>query len=153
MRKVLVSACLCGDLVRYDGRLLTERDEVLARWLEEGRVIRVCPEVDGGLPIPRPPAEQQPDGRLVTDGGLDVTANFTRGASRAVALARAHDVALAVLKEGSPSCGSGFVYDGSFTRTKVEGGAGVTVRALRAAGVRVFSEHEWSAAAAFLASI
>lgn len=150
MRKVLVSACLCGELVRYDGRLLGERAPVLARWLAEGRVVRLCPEVEGGLPVPRPPAEQQPDGRVVTIDGRDVTQAFLRGAARAVELARAHDVALAVLKEGSPSCGSAFVYDGSFTRRRREGGAGEATRALRAIGVRVFSEHEWDAADALL---
>lgn len=146
MRKVLVSACLLGERVRYDGAARPDASPVLARWLAEGRVVPVCPEVLGGLPVPRPPAEAQPDGRVVTSSGHDVTAAFQRGAAAALALARAHHLAVAVLKEGSPSCGSGFVYDGTFARVPVPGGEGVTARALRAAGVQVFSEREWEAA-------
>ncbi len=153
MRKVLVSACLCGDRVRWDARLREDRSDVLDRWLAEGRVVRLCPEVEGGLPVPRPAAERQSDGRVRTLEGLDVTDAFARGAAHAVALAALHDVAFAVLKEGSPSCGSGFVWDGRFTRTKLEGGAGVTVEALRRAGVRCFSEREWAEADALLTSI
>lgn len=150
MRKVLVSACLLGDAVRYDGRSKGAPHPVLSRWLAEGRVVKVCPEVAGGLPVPRPPAEQQPDGRVVTSVGADVTAAFEAGASEALRLARLHEVACAVLKEGSPSCGSGFVYDGTFSRARVEGSVGVATRALQAAGVRVFSELQWAEAGAFV---
>jgi len=153
VRRVLVSACLLGARVRYDGALRADPAEVLARWLREERVVPLCPEVDGGLPVPRPPAERQLDGRIVTSEGVDVTGAFARGAARAVELAKLHEATIAVLKEGSPSCGSGFVYDGSFTRRRVPGGQGVTVLALRALGVRVFSEQEWAEADAALRAI
>lgn len=157
VKKVLVSACLLGDVVRFDGRVLGSDGErvdehpapgnaILERWLREGRVVRVCPEVAGGLPVPRPPAERQADGAVRTKTGLDVTAHFAAGAEAALRLVREHGISLAVMKEGSPSCGSGYVYDGSFTKTRVPGGEGETVRLLRAHGVQVFSEHEWTAA-------
>lgn len=150
MKKVLVSACLLGDAVRYDGRSKGAPHPVLERWLREGRVVKVCPEVAGGLPVPRPPSEIQPDGRVVASTGADVTAEFDRGAAEALRLAREHHVACAVLKEGSPSCGSGFIYDGTFTKTARPGQVGVTVRALQAAGVRVFSELQWDEAGAYV---
>jgi uncharacterized protein YbbK (DUF523 family) len=148
VKRVLVSACLLGERVRYDGREKGVQHPVLQRWLSEGRVVKVCPEVEGGLPVPRPPAERQRDGRVLTNSGVDVTAAFTRGAAEALRLVKEHGIEVAVLKEGSPSCGSGFVYDGSFSRTQVPGQAGETTRLLRAHGVAVFSELEWDQAAA-----
>ncbi len=150
MKKVLVSACLLGERVRYDGREKGVQHPVLERWLAEGRVVRVCPEVAGGLPVPRPPSEQLADGRVVTEAGVDVSDAFSRGAAEALRLVREHGIEIAVLKEGSPSCGSGFVYDGTFSRTRIDGGEGLTAQVLRAHGVRVFSELQWDAAAARL---
>jgi uncharacterized protein YbbK (DUF523 family) len=74
------------------------------------------------------------------------------GAEHAVELARREGIRIAILKDGSPSCGSTAVYDGSFTGTRVPG-RGVTAAALEAAGVRVFSETEIEAAAARLAEL
>ncbi len=152
MTKVLVSACLLGERVRYDGQLKAVANPVLARWVAEGRVVPVCPEVAGGLPVPRPPAEQQLDGRVVTVAGVDVTSAFAQGAARALALAAEHAVGCAVLKESSPSCGSSRVHDGSFRGQEVPG-AGVTTQALRAAGVPVFSEQGLADADALLRSL
>jgi uncharacterized protein YbbK (DUF523 family) len=150
MKQVLVSACLLGERVRYDGREKGVQNPVLARWLAEGRVVKVCPEVEGGLPVPRPPAEQQRDGRILTNTGLDVTAAFTRGAAEALRLVRLHGITIAVLKEGSPSCGSGFIYDGSFSKTRLPGEVGETTKLLRANGVAVFSELQWDEADALV---
>jgi uncharacterized protein YbbK (DUF523 family) len=141
VKKVLVSACLLGQPVRYDAKDKRVDHAILARWVAEGRVVPVCPEVAGGLPVPRPPAERQPDGRVVDVNGGDVTAQFDAGAAHAVTLAREHGITVAVLKEGSPSCGSSLVGDGTHTGVKVPG-QGVTTVALRAIGVRVFSEDE-----------
>ena len=152
MKQVLVSACLLGDRVRYDGREKGVQNSALARWLAEGRVVKVCPEVSGGLPVPRPAAEQQPDGRVLTNAGLDVTLAFTRGAAEALRLVRLHGITVAVLKEGSPSCGSGFIYDGSFSKTKRAGEVGETTRVLRANGVAVFSELQWAEADAVISA-
>lgn len=101
----------------------------------------VCPEVEGGLPVPRPAAEIDPDGRVRTLDGDDVTAEYRTGAEVAVELARRNDVAGAVLKARSPSCGSAQVYDGTFTRNLVPG-EGLTANALRAAGFDVVSEED-----------
>lgn len=152
MKRVLVSACLLGERVRYDGQEKGVQHPVLARWLAEGRVVRVCPEVEGGLPVPRPPAEQQRDGRILSNLGVDVTEAFQRGAAEALRLVREHRIDVAVLKEGSPSCGSGFIYDGTFSRTQLPGSVGETTRVLRANGVAVFSELQWDEADAALSA-
>ena len=148
MKSVLVSACLLGQPVRYDGKDKRTRHPVLERWVAEGRVVALCPEVAGGLAIPRPPAERI-EGRVITNTGLDVTSAFERGAERAVALAAELQLTVAVLKEGSPSCGSHVIGDGSFSKTKIAG-AGLTTEALRTHGVQVFSEDELEAADAAL---
>ena len=108
------------------------------------RLIPVCPEVAGGLPVPRPAAERRPDGTVRTEAGDDVTDLYRRGAEHAVALARATGAAGAVLKARSPSCGSGQIYDGTH-RGILAGGDGVTTEALRAAGVTVVSEEDLAA--------
>lgn len=162
MHHVLISSCLLGNPVRYDGRGVPHDHAVLARWLQEGRVVAVCPEVAGGMPIPRPPAEIEPgkdaasvlsgDARVVAVTGEDVTVPFVRGARAALAAAQARGIRLAVLKEGSPSCGSGYVYDGHFASRR-QVGIGVTAELLRRAGVHVFSEHQWAEAGALLAEM
>ena len=137
---ILVSACLLGTPCRYDGasRPCGElaRLEVLGH-----RLIPVCPEVMGGLPTPRPPAELQRDGRVVDRAGKDVTEAYRLGAEEVLELARAHRCTLAVLKERSPSCGRGQIYDGSFTGRLTEG-SGVTARLLEEHGVQVYGESE-----------
>lgn len=143
-RPILVSACLLGECVRYDGGACPCPSPVLARWVAEGRVIPVCPEVAGGLSIPRPPAEQAPDGRVVTREGQDLTPAFRLGADHTVARARACGARLAILKEGSPSCGVHRIHDGSFSG-RVISGEGLTARALREAGLRVLSEADLAA--------
>jgi len=151
MESVLVSACLLGEAVRYDGGDMRCDHEVLQRWIGEGRVIAVCPEVDGGLPVPRPPAEvTDPTGgpavlagtaRVMDINGRDVTAPFLKGAEEALTRARTRGIRVAVLKEDSPSCGSRYIYDGTFTGAKVPA-PGVTAAMLRAAGLQVFSEAQ-----------
>lgn len=147
--KVLVSACLLGQPVRYDGRASGHPD-LLKQWQAEGRVVPLCPEVAGGLPTPRPAAEiQGGQGGQVLDGqvqvltvaGEDVSAAFLSGARQALALVRRHGIRVAVLKSGSPSCGNRLTYDGSFSGVKVPG-EGVVAALLRREGVRVFSELE-----------
>jgi uncharacterized protein YbbK (DUF523 family) len=151
--KVVVSACLLGSPVRYDGRDKKSDHPVIRRWLEEGRVVSVCPEMLGGLPTPRPPSEIVAGTRkVVTPAGQDVTEAFERGARVAAEQASAHDVRVAILKEGSPSCGSTFVYDGTFTRSRVAG-EGVTTGLLRERGVAVFSEEQLDAADAYVMAL
>jgi uncharacterized protein YbbK (DUF523 family) len=161
MVRVLVSACLLGERVRYDGRDAVSHDDVLVRWSSEGRVVRFCPEVAGGLGVPRPAAEIRGWGgaavlarraSVVTREGADVTDAFVAGAERALEAALANGVRLAVLKENSPSCGSTHVYDGTFTGTRVAG-QGVTAALFEARGIRVFSEQSLGAAAAYLETL
>lgn len=162
MQYVLVSSCLLGNPVRYDGRGVSHDNPVLARWRDEGRVVVVCPEMAGGMPVPRPPAEIEPAAdaaavlagraRVVAVSGENVTAPFVQGAQAALATARKHAIGIAVLKEGSPSCGSGYVYDGYFAGRR-QPGVGVTAELLARAGLRVFSEKQWQEAQDCLARL
>ena len=151
MEKLLVSACLLGEPVRYNGRAATSDDARLAQWVSEGRVVSFCPEMAGGLGTPRPRAERQ-GLRVVTEEGVDVTGAFERGAALARDTARQHRIRIAILKEGSPSCGSSLIADGRFAGTPVPG-RGVTTELLEGDGVRVFSEQQIDDAARFLASL
>lgn len=139
---IVVSACLLG--VRCNHRGEASPSEAVTALCETHRVIGICPETAGGLPTPRPAAELQRDGRVVTAAGDDVTDAYQRGAAAAVAVATGAGAKQAVLKARSPSCGCRQVYDGTFTRT-LRDGEGVTGRALREAGVDVVSEEELGA--------
>ena len=152
MVKILVSACLLGSPVRYDGRHKKSGHPVLERWIREGRVVSACPEVLGGLGTPRAPSEIvriEELRRVVANTGRDVTTEFERGAALALDQALTTDVRVAVLKEGSPSCGSAWTYDGTFSGTRVAG-EGVAAALLRRRGIRVFSEEEIDAADALI---
>jgi uncharacterized protein YbbK (DUF523 family) len=155
MQKVLISACLLGERVRYHGGDSRLEDPTLQRWTEEGRIVPLCPEVTGGLSTPRPAAEivTTPEGRRVlTAAGVDVTAAFEAGADEAVRLCAEQQIRVAVLKERSPSCGSHAIYDGGFQGRTIEG-RGVTADALVAHGVAVFSEEQIEQADAWLRAI
>lgn len=159
--KILVSACLTGAPVRYDGRAKTIRDALLDQWRDEGRLVIVCPEVAAGFPVPRRPAEirERRDGQAVLahratiedDAGTDVTSLFLAGAQLALERARAEGCRYAMLADGSPSCGSTFVYDGTFSGTK-QAGAGVTAALLRNEGLRVFAPEQIAELAALIAA-
>jgi uncharacterized protein YbbK (DUF523 family) len=142
--RVLVSACLVGAEVRHHGGAATVEHPVLQRWREEGRVVGICPELAGGLPAPRPPSEIRAL-RVVTRDGRDVTSAFQTGARIAVQVARELGIRVAVLKSRSPSCGTGHIYDGSFSGRLIEGD-GITAAALRRDGVQVFDEYHLDAA-------
>lgn len=134
--KILVSACLAGCPCRYDGK--SKPVPEIVRLVEEGKAIPFCPEVEGGLPTPRVPAEIQGD-RVMTRDGRDVTEAYRSGAEKALDLMEKEGLSQAVLKAKSPSCGVGEVYDGSFTG-KIVPGDGVTAQLLKAAGKRVLTE-------------
>ncbi len=136
---ILVSACLLGVACTHRGESKT--NEAVQRLSAVARLIPVCPEVAGGLPIPRPSAELGPDGRVRTAAGDDVTDSYERGAEHAVTLARREGISRAVLKARSPSCGSREIYDGTHTGVLIQG-EGVTAAALRRAGVEVVSEED-----------
>lgn len=155
MEKILISACLLGERVRYHGGDARIEHPLVRRWHEEGRLVPVCPEVAGGLTTPRPAAEitTTPDGRRVlTAAGTNVTAAFERGAAAALEACLTHRVRIAILKDGSPSCGSRTIYDGTFTGRRVDG-QGVTATALGARDIRIFNETEIDRAAEYLAEL
>lgn len=161
MIHVLVSACLLGEKVRYNGADASCLDPIMARWSAEQRIVPFCPEVASGLGVPRPAAEiDGGTGGAVLDGaghvatlvGDDVTAFFVRGARLALDLALRTGVRVAVLKDGSPSCASDFIYDGTFAGVK-RPGQGVTTALLERNGVRVFNERQLDEAAACVASL
>ena len=140
--KILISACLVGENCKYNGG--NNADAICAGELAQlGQIyelIAVCPESMGGLATPREPAEICASGRVVTKfSGCDVTAEFVLGAQICADIARENGCKIAVLKERSPSCGSGEIYDGSFTGRLVSGD-GLTAAALKNLGVRVVGE-------------
>ena len=135
---LLVSACLLGVCCRYDGRGNPLPQDSLDALLRQHQCIPVCPEIMGGLPTPRPPAERQGD-QVVTQEGQDVTAAFQRGAQETRKLAELFRCQAALLKERSPSCGYGAIYDGTFTSTVVPE-SGVTAELLEGSGVQIIGE-------------
>ena len=150
MHKVLISRCLLGEPVRYDGKARALTENTLHRWLREGRVVAACPEVDAGMSVPRPAAEIVSGGGVdVLDGsstviantGADVSSFFLKGANLALDLCREHNIHIAILTEGSPSCGSSLIHDGSFSASK-KAGEGVTTALLRRHGIAVFNQHQ-----------
>ena len=136
--KILVSACLLGLRVRYDGK--SKPCDAVIRLMEEHELIPVCAEVFGGLPTPRVPAERAGD-RVMTKDGRDVTEEYVRGAEEIARLARMYGCTHAILKEKSPSCGKGRIYDGTHTGTLTEGN-GVLAGLLMEMGVTVVGETE-----------
>lgn len=135
---ILVSACLLGENCKYSGG--NNRREEVCRLLEGKEYVPFCPEQAGGLSTPRLPSERRDD-RVFSRDGEDVTEAFLLGAERTLELCRREAVELAILKQGSPSCGSRYIYDGSFSGVKIPG-EGVTAELLRKNGIRVVSEEE-----------
>ncbi|WP_313617543.1 DUF523 domain-containing protein [Agrobacterium sp.] len=149
--KILISACLLGHAVRYDGKGKLLSHPAIERWKNEGRLVSICPEMAGGMSVPRPPAEieNSASGLDVLEGrarvleitGGDVTAEFIRGAQKALTFARDNGCDYALLIDGSPSCGSIAIYDGSFSGIK-HAGNGITAALLAQAGISIFSHAE-----------
>lgn len=138
MEALLISACLLGANCKYSGGNNALPPETLAALRKTYRLIPVCPEVAGGLPVPREPSERQA-GRVVSRSGRDVTAEYRRGAETALRLAERFGCRKALLKERSPSCGNGKIYDGSFSGRLVSGN-GVTAELLMLQKLEVFGE-------------
>lgn len=134
--RVVVSQCLLGVPCRYDGKC-AEREEVCAQACQRGW-IPICPEILGGLSTPRAAAERCKE-RVMNCDGEDVTAAFVRGANEALRLAKLYGAKYAVLKEKSPSCGCGLIYDGTFSGVKIDGN-GVTAELFLQNGIEVFGE-------------
>jgi uncharacterized protein YbbK (DUF523 family) len=159
--KILVSACLLGNKVRYDANDVPTDSNLLDKWRAEGRLVSFCPEVAGGLSVPRLPAEIiGTDGNAVLDGtakvvdnqGTDVSEFFINGAIKTLEAAQQSNVKVAILKSKSPSCGSSFIYDGTFSSVQ-KVGQGVTTALFERNGIKVFSDLEIEKVAEFLKEI
>ena len=147
---ILISACLAGRNVKYNGS--NNAVSWLCEWIKrhKEKVLLVCPEVMGGLPTPRLPAEIQfleansvavPEKRrVVNKAGEDVTEQFLLGAERVLELVKQHHITSAIMKANSPSCSGFYIYDGTFSGTKVAG-QGITAALLMEHGVKVYSEE------------
>ena len=138
MKRLLVSACLLGANCKYSGGNNALGEETLRALRGKWALVPVCPETAGGLGVPREPSERRGE-RVVSRGGEDVTEAFSIGAETACRLCGRFGCAAALLKENSPSCGSGRIYDGSFSGTLTDGD-GLTADRLRALGVELYGE-------------
>ncbi len=135
---IIVSACLLGISCKYNGG--SNYRPALDHLKEKHNLIPVCPESYGGLPTPRNPAEIRGDKVFLSDG-LDVTEEFLKGAKKMMQIADYFDCDIAILKENSPSCGNGRIYDGTFTGTLTDGN-GIFVQMLKEKGVKIFGESD-----------
>ena len=140
MKKILDSGCLYGWHVRYDDGDTPCLDERFLAWKDEGRLIPVCPEVFGELDTPRPDSQRKGD-KVIACTGQDVTREYEIGAVESVRLANESDVVCCIMMQDSPSCGSKFIYDGTFTDTKTQG-QGRAVELLRDAAYVVFDQDD-----------
>lgn len=146
----LISACLCGVNCKYSGGNNLNKD--CMKLLENNEAILICPEQLGGLATPREPSEirgntyeiiQDKKGEIVTRSGKDVTNNFIKGAKEVLKIAKESGIKAAILKDGSPSCGSRYIYDGTFSGNKIKG-EGITCKMLREEGIDIISDKEYS---------
>jgi len=135
---ILCSACLLGIKCRYDGK--SKPNKKVIKLARKGVLIPVCPEQLGGLSTPREPAEQR-KGRVITKSGKDVTKNFKKGAKEVLKLAKLLGIEEAILKQRSPSCGSGQIYDGTFSGNIIKGD-GITASLLKRNRIKVISEED-----------
>ena len=149
--KLLVSSCLLGEPVRYDGQ--AKGVDGIKKLAQTHELISFCPEVSGGLPVPRQASElkgsainilQGDEGGVFTKEGTDFTKAFLQGAEKALALCKQHSIKVAILKERSPSCGANFVYDGTH-QGRVIPGQGITATFLKQHGIKVFTEDNFEA--------
>jgi uncharacterized protein YbbK (DUF523 family) len=136
--KILVSACLLGINCKYDGT--SNKNEKILKLAKDFILIPICPEILGGLPTPREPAEQKGK-RVITKSGEDVTKYFEKGAKEVLKIAKILKIKKAILKQKSPSCGCGKIYDGTFSGKLIKGD-GVTTKLLKKNGIEVFSEED-----------
>lgn len=135
---ILISGCLLGLKCRYDGK--EKKLPEIEKLIESYNLIPICPEQLGGLPTPRIPAERVKD-RVITQAGVDVTKEYRLGAEEALKIAKLYNCKKTILKEKSPSCGCGKIYDGTFSRNLIVGN-GVTAELLLKNGIEVFGESE-----------
>ena len=132
--------CLLGEPCRYDGKSVPLDGTIIEKLKEKYTLVTVCPEQEGGLPTPRIPAERMGK-NVVRRDGVDVTAEYRKGAGVALSLCRRFGISIALMKAKSPSCGAGRIYDGTFSGTLTDGD-GVTVSLLSGNGIKIFTEND-----------
>lgn len=140
MPRLLISSCLLGNECKYCGGSNRLPDEALSALRGKYTLVPVCPEFAGGLSVPREPSERIGD-KVIMKSGRDVTGEYAKGAAVAAALARRFDCTAALMKAHSPSCGSGQIYDGTFSGVLIVGD-GAAVERLRALDIQIYSEHD-----------
>ena len=136
---IAVSACLLGENCKYNGG--NNYNLELSEFLKDYDVIKVCPEMLGGLSVPRVPAEIL-NGNVINKEGIDITNNYVEGAKKTLSIALENDIKVAILKKNSPSCGMGMIYDGTFSHTLVSGD-GIAAKLLKENGIRILNEENY----------
>lgn len=146
MKKLLISSCLLGENVRYDGKIKKCMDPLFYEIIKSSQVFPICPEVDGGLPTPRAPSEivSLNPLKIVNNKGEDVTFFFENGAKKALQICKKNKIKVAILKSKSPSCSNSLIYDGTFSGNLIKG-EGITAKLLRENNIKVFNENELEA--------
>ena len=140
--KILISRCFLGENVRYNSETIPLNHPLLTLWQQQNRVIAICPEVSGGLSVPREPAEQQSNSdEIITISGINVSAQFNFGAKQALILCQQHNIQFALLSARSPSCGNEKIYNGKFNGQLIDG-QGVTAALLTQHGIHVFNQFQ-----------
>ena len=138
MKPKICSACLLGHPCRYDGK--SKPNKIVIQLSKVVKLIPVCPEELGGLPTPRPASEIS-NGKVTTCEGTDVTAEFQKGAEAVLKIAKENNCTEAILKQRSPSCGCGQIFDGTFSETKIAGD-GITTRLLKENNIKIVTEED-----------
>lgn len=138
MKKIVVSACLLGRNCKYSGG--NNRNEAVIAYLKDKEYIPVCPEVEAGMPVPRPPVEIR-DGKVISIEGKDLDAVYRKGVAKVMETISKEEISLAILKAKSPTCGVHEIYDGTFTGRKIPG-RGILAEVLMKAGVVVCDEKD-----------
>lgn len=138
MEKVIVSACLLGENCKYNGK--NNKNDKVLEFIKDKQVIPICPEVFGGLSTPRVPSEIK-DNNVVNKDGIDVTKYFIDGANKTLSIAKKYNVKKAILKQKSPSCGYGKIYDGNFNGNIIDG-YGITAKLLKENNIDIITEED-----------
>ena len=149
MKKILISACLCGVNCKYNGGNNFNKD--IKTLYDEGKAILICPEALGGLKTPRTPREitfgtgidvLEGRAKVLSKVGVDSTIAFIKGAKEALKIAKENNIKVAILKAKSPSCGNGYIYNGKFNGKLIEGN-GVASELLIKNGIKVYNEKNY----------
>ncbi len=141
LKKVLISSCLLGENVKYDGtNNLIAKNLFIQKLISQNLLVSVCSEIQGGLPIPRIPVEIK-EKKAINKKGEDKTQEFNFGANKTLEVALANGITMAIMKSKSPSCGNGLIYDGTFSKKLIRGN-GISVSLLKKHGIKVFNENE-----------